>query len=699
MSVSPSRIESADVCLTIMPYAAIERPSIALSILKSVLTQAGISATVVYGNILFAEEIGVYTHDIAGKTQSHSLAGEWTFSSAAFPDFQSNEEAYFEHIGRGLLSLLPLVRGHGGRGQMPDILRAIRRRTPAFIDRLAQRIVASGPKIVGCSSTFQQHCASLALLRRIKELQPDITTVMGGANCESSMGLATHRECPWIDYVVSGEGENVFLQLCERLLGRGRAQGNHTGFAVLDDKAFLSDTVIGPEHRATNYQTLTKLPRAVVEDMSTSPTPDYDDYFEALRQSPVGLFVKPGLLIETSRGCWWGEVKHCTFCGLNGTTMGYRSKPPQRVLAEFDHLSTRYGSKTFEVVDNILDMSYFKSVLPQLKEQGSGFDIFYETKANLSRNHLQMLAGAGVRWLQPGIESMDDGLLKAIAKGTTTRQNLQLLKWSQDYGIYVLWILLYDIPGESDEAYRKMSEWFPLVAHLQPPSGISFIQYNRFSPYHQRPGDFNLTISPDKSYSFVYPWTRESLEQFAYFFDDYTAPRQTIDAGQLPVRPGLSKIYQVVSQWQREWLGQMNASSPPTRPARLIMRAENGKLFFTDSRACRVQGELVIEGLAASVYQICDQARTLDGVLRELERSGTRASREAVMEALEALSRLKILLALDGWYFGLATTGRLEPLNIMHYPGGRLRTVAEAEAAELVMYAEKQLNSLATPLT
>ena len=111
----------------------------------------------------------MHAHDIIGKTQSHSLAGEWTFAAAAFPDYEPDNDAYFEHIGPGLRGLLPLVRQRGGRGQMRNILETVRRRTPEFIDRIARRVIETGARVVGCSSTFQQHCASLALLRRVIE--------------------------------------------------------------------------------------------------------------------------------------------------------------------------------------------------------------------------------------------------------------------------------------------------------------------------------------------------------------------------------------------------------------------------------------------------------------------------------------------------------------------------------------------------
>lgn len=35
------------------------------------------------------------------------------------------------------------------------------------------------------------------------------------------------------------------------------------------------------------------------------------------------------LVLEGARGCWWGEKHHCTFCGLNGSLMKFRSKPPK----------------------------------------------------------------------------------------------------------------------------------------------------------------------------------------------------------------------------------------------------------------------------------------------------------------------------------------------------------------------------------
>ena len=40
------------------------------------------------------------------------------------------------------------------------------------------------------------------------------------------------------------------------------------------------------------------------------------------------------VVIEFSRGCWWGQIHPCTFCGLNGKINIYREKSPQRLLEE-----------------------------------------------------------------------------------------------------------------------------------------------------------------------------------------------------------------------------------------------------------------------------------------------------------------------------------------------------------------------------
>src|SRR6185436_18094675 len=315
------------------------------------------------------------------------------------------------------------------------LLLRLRDEAARFTSELADEIVARGPRIVGCSSTFQQHTASLALLRAIRKRDPGIITVIGGTNCESAMGMAARRAFPWVDFVFSGEADEVIVPFVRQLLARGRDITPPPG---------VIDGAIAEKRDA-------EPPRASVWSVDDIPTPDYDDYFSALERSPLRDAIVPALVVETSRGCWWGAKSHCTFCGLNGGNMSYRAKSPARAVEEFHRLAARYGVRRFTVVDNIIDMQYHQTVLPQLA--GHGYDIFYETKANVRRQHMENFAAAGVRSIQPSMESFHDEILRLLAKGNRAWMNAQLLKWAAELGMAISWVFLIDVPGQDDAWY------------------------------------------------------------------------------------------------------------------------------------------------------------------------------------------------------------------------------------------------------
>ena len=63
--------------------------------------------------------------------------------------------------------------------------------------------------------------------------------------------------------------------------------------------------------------------------------------------------------METSRGCWWGDKHHCSFCGID-FPLRYRSKSPDRALNELLRLRARYDARLFVMADDILVGSGFK---------------------------------------------------------------------------------------------------------------------------------------------------------------------------------------------------------------------------------------------------------------------------------------------------------------------------------------------------
>jgi magnesium-protoporphyrin IX monomethyl ester (oxidative) cyclase len=575
-----------DVILVSMPFAEVQRPSIALGLLQASLAHTDIESEVVYGNFGLAERIGLVAYQSMQLAPTDHLLGEWCFAGYLFPTDEAKDEEY--------LNLVLEVRCAGFPPELEErkeLLRWMRRHCLAYVDYLADVIVAKQPKLVGCSSVFQQHCASLALLKRIHELSPDTVLLIGGANCEGEMGLQTLQSFPWVDCIVSGEADALFPELCKVLLAQGR------------DATSLPDGAVSQRYLKNPFRVLSQQPqeppRSVIHDIDSLPLPDYRHYFQTLSASTLTNMIKPGLLAESSRGCWWGEKFHCTFCGLNGEGMQYRKKSPERVLDELSELRRLYGIGNIQFVDNILDMSFFKTVLPKLAAEEEKYSLFYETKANLKREQVELLAQAGVRWIQPGIESLDDNILKLLDKGNSTLINLQLLKWCSELDIDVSWSLLSGMPGESDSWYAEMARWLPAIFHLQPPTGVARIRYDRFSPYQMRPHDFDLTLEPSRTYPYVYPLPNESLKRLAYSFEDNKRPRHMHRA--LSEEPGQQQLQEVVRHWNELWR--------TNKPMLKVYDDGDDGLRVVDTRPCAIQSSWTMRGEEAEIYRLCDSAQ------------------------------------------------------------------------------------------
>lgn len=588
-----------DVSLVLMPYASVERPSVALGTLHACLERAGISTRAMHATVRFADAIGLFAYEgINSSAISHRM-GEWTFAAAAFPDADLHPDEYL-----GTLSDIL-----GDPPGIVDQLLEVQRIAGELIDRVAGEILDERPRIVGCSSVFQQQCASLALLRRIRELDPDVVTMLGGGNCEGIMGWVTHQSFDWVDFVVSGEADELIAPLCRDIFEHGR-----------DVPATrLGPGVFGPAHRAHIAPPAEEALYARVTRMDVVPAPLYDEYFGELSRSRFRDHVLPGISIETARGCWWGEKHHCSFCGISDSGMVFRAKPPRQVLDELDSLSARYGINRFVTADNIIEPSYFERLMPFLAGAGRDYALFYQTKANLKRQQVALLAGAGVRWIQPGIESLDDRVLPLLAKGASAAINVQLLKWCRNYGVWMLWNLLFGAPGEDDVWYEQTAEWLPLIYHLQPPSSgeLSAIRYNRFSPYFEKAGEFGLDLVPFWSYRHTYPHDETRRAQQAYYFDD----RRDV-AGSL--RPGTRRGVRLVNERLREWTSlfiDFDSAPIPTMRAgapALTARAFGDRLIIRDTRPCAVAPLHELTPLESRIYRACDAAVMPSAIVNQL---------------------------------------------------------------------------------
>lgn len=483
-------------CLVAMPWQAIESPSLPLGLLRASCVRAGLPLPETYhGGLRWAEfmmdasagALGPddYT-DIAENGLFHGL-GDWVFAGVLHGDRSF-----------GIEQLCGYAAQHG-----VDIDRANRMREYAeeFVDVAAREILAMVPDVVGFSTTFMQNVPSLAVAQRIKEIAPDVLVVFGGGNCDGVMGAALHRNYRFVDYVVSGEGEDALPALLTALYG-GTGLDGVPGLCWWD----------GDSQRHNEPSPHPLSPGKI-------PVPDFDDWFARIESSPVREYIEPKLILETARGCWWGQAHHCTFCGLNGSLMQFRSKSADAVVDELKYLVSRHQVLDVIAVDNIIDNTYFRTVLPRIAELNWDLRIHYEVKSNLKPAEIDSLRRARVTHVQPGIESLVTSVLKIMDKGVSGFRNVRTLRDCESAALTVTWNWLYGFPGESFADYAPIMRQIPALVHLQPPSGAARILLERFSPYFENPGLGFPDRTSAQLYRHVYGLSENDVHDMVYLFD------------------------------------------------------------------------------------------------------------------------------------------------------------------------------------
>lgn len=606
-----------DVLFAVLPFADQATPAIGVSLLKAEIARLGYTSQVRYFALDFAEFLGPDLYGVLSARgrddtlyhvpPTETLVGEWVFARAAFGARARGERAYVSRF----LSSDPDARG------MVSEIRKARRCAAAFVERWAQEIHSVRPRVVGFSTVFHQTCACLALARRLKQLPDPPVVVFGGANCMGAMGVQIAHSFPWIDYVCTAEGDEVFPLLLHRLLrgGDSRAIPGMVGSGDADG--------------------LSRPP--LVKDLDQLPIPDYSEYFAQLRSSSLAAQVTPRVLIETSRGCWWGEKHHCTFCGLNAETMAFRAKSADRVLDELKQLSSTYGVTQIECVDNILHMRYLQTLFPRMAAEGLKLELFYEVKANLRHDQLRTLRDAGITSIQAGVESFSDEALGLMRKGCSGLQNIQLLRWCAELGLAVNWNLIYGFPGESPSEYTWMAALIPLIVHLPRPFYVGQIRLDRFSPNFDEARRFGLTeVRPLPAYRYVFPLADEQVGELAYFFTfGYRDGRDP--------RGYTERLRQETRRWMR------SATAAPRRRPRLDLYYSDTVALIEDTRACAVQPIHLLRGLRKELYLLCDVAHSADTLAGTLG-----VSRGTVTRALRALEATKLMVERGGRYLSLA---------------------------------------------
>ena len=604
------------VLLVSPPFGLIEYPSLAVSLLKAEVERAGMACDVDYASIEFAKRVGFANYRNCYWSDPQLLISERIFAQVLFGDRIPAWGRFWQEV------VMAYDAPMWARLRHPDEAASHGRafsmlvdEAAAFVEDYSRRPELSDYDVIGFSTSYGQNLASLAIAERLKQLYPDTMVIFGGANCGGRMGQQLLLSFRFVDYVCTGDGDRSFPLFLSQL---------RDGQPVAAPGIFSQQDVRADE--------LPPVAPVLVHDLDDLPFPDFRDYFEAFHFPEGELAETIAIPMETSRGCWWGEKHHCTFCGLNQDGMLYRSKSPERVGEEIRHLVTTYGIKKIMMVDNILRADFVKSLVPVLADNRVFDEIFFELKANMSRQDLEQLTRAGITHLQPGIESLSTRVLQLMDKGVDSFTNLEILKWSKELGIQVAWNLLCGFPGETQDDYDEIGELIPKIYHLMPAQGFSQITVDRFSPLFMDPERFETEIQPNRAYPYVYALPGDEIENLAYWFSHRNGAVDT--SASLAVPAYARRAHQAYLVWRRLY-GRVDFS----------YRQDGDRIRVRDTRPGAETEHRVLDALESRVFGALERRQTLSSLRRLLSDSDangapTEAELEAVLDRFASLSYL-----------------------------------------------------------
>ena len=638
-----------DICFVSLPFTPIVRPMLSFGILQAILKKENIKATTLYYNLDFAEKIGPQNYHAMSKF-AYILFGEWVFSPCLFPD-RLNSDDYIgkmhDLLHNSQIKPLPLFYDK-------DYLLKLRNIAHNFLKDKAEEVIEKyNPKIAACSSIFDNHIACVSFLKFIKELSPETITMMGGPNCEGEMGKTTHKLFSFVDYVVSGYADQLISVLCKKIFTYGKN--------IPADE--VPDQVISPIFREVKYSHTGKYLESPGKiNLKELPVPDYDDYFNKVSSSTeLGKRILPTIPIESSRGCYWGK---CKFCGLNSNQMAYMQKNWEQVYEEITKLTEVHKIKKIEFLDNAIHFKKLSDMFDELADNHNELQIFAEVRVNLRKEHLRKMREGGVIWIQPGIESLNDNFLQCMKKGSTMLQNIQLMKWAQQYGINIVWTIMYNFPFEEYKWYSELSDILPLVLHLQPPRGMTKLRFDRFSDYYVNQSKYGLDLKALEIYSHIYPYDQQTIDDLVYFFEDKKECRTRKDGILYRIfgkpKRYFNKVNEIVKLWMKSFYSEV--------PFRLTYEISEKNISIHDNRPVSFNSNYVLNKLEGKIFLLCDEAKSIEEI-NNMFRSEYRA--KDVSNALSSLIDKKIVLQHQNNVLALAVEAPVPNLpGIKEFPCG-----------------------------
>lgn len=298
-------------------------------------------------------------------------------------------------------------------------------------DEMIQKIAQLKPQIIGFSVATTSYPYTCELAKKMKKILNETIFIWGGHHVSFQSEEPLKRGIA--DIVIRGEGEEVILKIIRILKDYGNNYKQH-----------LKD-VEGISYIYQNQIHYNKPDYLVVKDLENVPIPD---------RTLLDLSkYKNASTILASRGC----IGKCKFCA--SACMGLpREREISSIIYEMDMLVKRYGYRHINFVDNVF--AYNKKRTKELLEAicKKQLPVTFSAEVNINfmdEEIVELFKKAGLKFVQFGIESGNNKILKSINKTISIERSHSIVKRCLEEGIHVVCSMLIGLPEDTEETIAE----------------------------------------------------------------------------------------------------------------------------------------------------------------------------------------------------------------------------------------------------
>lgn len=351
------------------------------------------------------------------------------------------------------------------------------------------------PDVVGTTAITPAIYTAERVLEIAKETVPDAVRVLGGIHA-TFMFTQVLTEAPWIDVIVRGEGEEIFLNLIRAIDDKvlQSARWDIKGLAFRDGEKIVS-TQAAP----------------TIKDLD-SLEPDWsmlewDHYIYV----PLGVKVA---IPNMARGCPFT----CSFCSQWKFWRDYRVRDPKKVVDEIETLVNEHRVGFFILADEepTINRKKFIQFCQELIDRGLPDKIQWGINTRVTdimrdKELLSFYRKAGLVHVSLGTEAAAQLKLDQFNKETKVGENKEAIRLLREADIFVEAQFIVGLDNETEETleetYKMAWDWQPDLAN--------WAMYTPwpFTPLFQSLGD-KVEIFDFEKYNFVTPIMKpEAMER------------------------------------------------------------------------------------------------------------------------------------------------------------------------------------------